>query len=211
MKIKWFGHACFSLTTDAGTVLLTDPFDASVGYAMPRCAADIVTESHQHHDHNDISSLPRVGRVLRDPCDITIDDMHISTLSCFHDDVGGAKRGNNLIFLIEADGLRIAHCGDLGHLLSDEQIAALGRIDVLLVPVGGYYTIDAPLAEALRKAIAPRLTIPMHYLTPALNFPIADETAFLALNGGTHAETNEIAVCAAHWDDLPEVLALAYA
>ena len=125
MKIKWLGHACFSLTTTDGTVILADPFDASVGYPVPKCAADIVTESHQHHDHNDISSLASVGQVLDSACDVTIGSVHISTLSTFHDDAEGAKRGSNLIFVIEADGLKIVHLGDLGHMPTDEQIAAL--------------------------------------------------------------------------------------
>lgn len=208
MKLKWYGHSCFALTTDSGLVILSDPFDDLVGYPVPRCAADIVTQSHQHHDHNDVSSLTRVGRILKDACDVRIENVHIQTLSCFHDEAQGAKRGENLIFLFEADGLRIAHCGDLGHMLSPGQIAALGRIDVLLVPVGGYYTIDAQCADALRRALSPRLTIPMHYLTAALSFPIADEGQFLALSGGVHAGVNEIDL--AHIDSLPPVLALNY-
>lgn len=198
MKLKWLGHACFSLTTDSGTVIVMDPFDASVGYPVPNCAADIVTESHQHHDHNDVSSLSAIGQVLNSPCDVTVGGVHISTLSTFHDGEQGAKRGTNLIFLIEADGKKIVHCGDLGHMPGEEQLAAMRGADVLLVPVGGFYTIDAETAEAIRKAVEPKLTVPMHFLTPVMNFPIADEKPFLALNGGGYAGTNEIELNGEH-------------
>ena len=210
MKIKWLGHACFSLTTANGAVILTDPFDASVGYPMPTCAADIVTESHQHHDHNDISTLACVGRVLSDECDVTAAGAHISTLSAFHDEVQGEKRGRNLTFMIEADGLKIAHLGDLGHMLSDEQTAALKGTDVLLIPVGGFYTIDAETAEQVRMAIGAKLTIPMHFLTPVLGFPIADEKPFVALNGGEYAGTNEIEITPENIGNFPAVLVLDY-
>lgn len=192
MKIKWLGHACFCITTHAGTTIVTDPFDASVGYPVPTCAADIVTESHQHHDHNDISSLSRVGQVLSAPCDVQLGDVHLRTLSAYHDEEQGAKRGENLLFLIEADGRKIVHCGDLGHMLDAEQLEAIRGADALLIPVGGFYTIDAQTAAQICKAVQPRLVVPMHFLTPALQFPIADEKPFLALMGGGYAGTNEI-------------------
>lgn len=210
MKIKWLGHACFSITTSAGTTVLTDPFDASVGYPVPACAADIVTESHQHHDHNDVSSLSLVGQILSKPCDVQIGAIHISTVSAFHDDEQGAKRGKNLIFIIEADGLKIVHAGDLGHMLSDEQIEAISGADVLMIPVGGFYTIDADTAEAIRRAASPKITIPMHFLTPAMSFPIADEKPFLALNGGVYAGSDEIELSAQSAGSHPAVIVLDY-
>lgn len=210
MKLKWLGHACFSLTTAAGTVIVTDPFDASVGYPVPQCAADIVTESHQHHDHNDISSLSRAGQVLSEACDLQIGDVHLSTVSCFHDDEQGAKRGKNLIFVIEADGLKIVHCGDLGHMPDDKQLSAIRGADVLLIPVGGFYTIDAQTAEAVRKASGAKLTVPMHFLTPVMNFPIADEKPFLSLNGGKYAGANEIEITPENIAGMPSVLVMDY-
>ncbi len=210
MKLKWHGHACFSLTFANGTHVLTDPFDASVGYAQPKCAADIVTESHQHHDHNDVSTLESVGTILSTAAETEIGGVRISALSCFHDDCGGTKRGTNLVFVFEADGLRIAHCGDLGHMLSDEQIAQLGKIDVLLVPTGGFYTIDSGTAETLRRKIAPKLTVPMHFLTPVMGFPISDEKPFIALNGGEYAGTSEIEITPETISALPDVLVLKY-
>lgn len=210
MRIKWLGHACFEITTKDGTVIVTDPFDASVGYPVPRSAADIVTESHQHHDHNDVSNLEKADLVLSEPCDTRIGGVRFSTVSAYHDDANGAKRGPNLLFVIEADGLKIAHLGDLGHDLNEEQLAPLRGADVLFLPIGGFYTIGAEQAERIRRQIQPRLTIPMHFLTPAIGFPIGDEKPFLALNGGQYAKKKELEIDGDSISQLPEVLVLDY-
>lgn len=210
MKIRWHGHSCFSLLLENGLHILTDPFDASVGYAQPTCAADIVTESHQHHDHNDTSTLSAVGTILAQPGTWTFGDVTIRAIPTFHDDENGAKRGTNLLFVVEAEGMRIVHCGDLGHMLSQEQLAALAPCSVLLVPIGGFYTIDTDTALRLREELAPALTIPMHFLTPPMRFPISDEKAFVEKSKGRYADTNEIHVTVKSLEDLPEVLVLQY-
>lgn len=204
MTIEWLGHSCFKLTACDGTVLVTDPFDASVGYPCPVCDADIVTESHQHHDHNDISSLSRVDTVLKDACAEKLGPFTVKTLDTYHDDENGAKRGSNLIFIIEADGCRIAHLGDLGHYPDDKTLEALKGLDYMLIPVGGFFTIDAETAEKIRLAVRPRHTIPMHFLTDCMKFPIKDEKPFLALNNGQYMHTAKIDTA----DDIPEVAVL---
>jgi L-ascorbate metabolism protein UlaG (beta-lactamase superfamily) len=155
VRIKWLGHACFLIETADGTRIVTDPFNEEVGYPLPAVEAEIVTVSHQHFDHNAVAVVR--GRP------------HVST---FHDAEQGAKRGANVVFVIEADGLRICHLGDLGHLLNEEQLRRIGRVDVLLVPVGGTFTIDAGQAAETVAALRPRIAVPMHYKTDYINFPI---------------------------------------
>lgn len=155
MKITWYGHACFKIETAAGSVV-TDPYSpGSVpGLHLPPMTADKVLCSHGHSDHNCAGAVTLSGR---EP------ELDVSLIPCFHDGEGGRLRGENLISLIQAQGLRLVHLGDLGHMLSPEQLSALGRVDVLLVPVGGFYTIDANQAQALCAALNPGIVVPMHY------------------------------------------------
>ena len=192
MKLRWYGHSCFALASADGRTLVTDPFDESVGYPLPRIDADFVTVSHDHFDHNALSSLGRVGHVLSQPGDFRLDGLSGRAVSAFHDAEQGKKRGKNLLFLFEMDGLRVLHLGDLGHPLGPEQIASLGRVDLLLIPVGGFYTIDARQAFDLWRALRPQLCVPMHYKTPRIGFPIADESEFLALTGGRRTDAAQI-------------------
>lgn len=168
MKIKALGHACFLLETAAGTRIVTDPFDASVGYDEPRVEADIVTASHGHYDHGNVEAPVGAKHVLTENCDVTIGDVRIYTVPCFHDPECGALRGANLIFIYEADGVRVAHLGDLGHMLSDAQIAKLGALDAVLIPVGGTFTLDAQEAKALCDKLDVKKVLPMHYQTERL-------------------------------------------
>ena len=155
MTITWLGHACFLIETAEGSLVL-DPYEpGSVpGLRLPALTADAVVCSHGHHDHCYEAGVrltgAKPGFTLRE-------------LPCFHDDRQGALRGANRITILEAEGLRLAHLGDLGHPLTPQQRAELGQLDVLLIPVGGHYTIDAAEAAALTAALRPRLTIPMHY------------------------------------------------
>ena len=168
MKIKALGHACFLLETAAGTRIVTDPFDASVGYDEPCVETDIVTASHGHYDHGNVEAPVGTKHVLIENCDVTIGDVHIYTVPCFHDPECGALRGENLIFIYEADGVRVAHLGDLGHMLSDAQIAKLGALDAVLIPVGGTFTLDAKEAKALCDKLDVKKILPMHYQTARL-------------------------------------------
>jgi len=177
VQIQWLGQSCFLITSSQGTRILTDPPVASTGYVIaPMDGIDAVTVSHEHTDHNNVglaSGNPLILRGLTssgwNTVDQRIKDVHIYSISpaypIFHDNVQGAQRGRNSIFILEMDGLRIAHLGDLGHILTTESIQALGKLDAVLVPVGGTYTIDAAVATQVVNLLNPGIAIPMHYKT----------------------------------------------
>ncbi|MGI6404959.1 MAG: MBL fold metallo-hydrolase [Syntrophaceticus sp.] len=171
MIIHWLGHACFHCQGE-GVSLLTDPFDEEVGYPLPQVEADVVTVSHDHHDHNAVSLLPGEPEVVREAGEHHFQSLEIKGFQVFHDEVRGAKRGENLIFVWEMDGLRLCHLGDLGHLLDEGTVKSIGKIDILMVPVGGIFTIDGREARDVVAQLQPRLVIPMHYKTPALSFEL---------------------------------------
>ena len=164
MKLTWLGHSCFRLDTDCGSVVF-DPFrDGSVpGYQNIRETADLVLCSHEHGDHGARECVTLTGK---DPL------FHVIKIPCYHDDVQGAKRGNNIIHIVEAEGMRVAHFGDLGHLLSPDQIQEVGKLDLAMIPVGGYYTIDAPAAKQLADSLDVRVVVPMHYRSPQFGLEV---------------------------------------
>ena len=156
MKITWYGHSCFRLESAAGSVIF-DPYErGSVpGMELPvGLSADLVLCSHGHGDHNAASLVQVSGQQT---------DSTVETLFCWHDDAQGAKRGENLIRIVSGGGFRVAHLGDIGHMLPDSQLKVLHGVDALLIPVGGFYTIDAATAKALVDRIEPVVTFPMHY------------------------------------------------
>ena len=208
MIITWLGHACFRLISKDGHTVVTDPFSEKVGYPPPEGCADIVTVSHEHHDHNDIGKLEGVRHVVRGTGRFEWGNISVTGIPTWHDDAKGVKRGENMVFLIEIDGVRIAHMGDLGHELTRDQISAIGKVDVLLLPVGGFYTIDAAAAARVMASLAPALTIPMHYLTPCINFPIATEEPFITLCGGIYMNDDRIEIAPDAYDKLPSIAVL---
>ena len=186
MKLEWLGHSCFKLTNAAGGVLITDPFAPSVGYPVPKGKADIVTMSHHHHDHDFLGDIG-ADNVLDTVCDSEIAGFHITSMMSFHDDCGGSKRGNNLLFKFVADGQTVIHLGDLGHFPTEEQLAFLADADVMLIPVGGFFTIDTDTALRIVKAAAPKAVIPMHFNNSCCKFPISDEKKFVSALDGAYA------------------------
>ena len=195
MKIKWLGHACFLLTAESGVRVLADPFDDKVGYPLPQVEVDIVTVSHSHSDHSYTQALRGNFSVFDQAGLFECQGIGIQGFSTFHDAEQGAIRGLNLVFKITMDGISVLHCGDLGHILSVELAREIGRVDVLLVPVGGRYTIDCNQAFELTRLLNPAITIPMHYQTPVLTFPIQPVDPFLqAMGGGRSAGSQEITV-----------------
>jgi len=186
MKIEWLGHSSFLLETSDGRKLITDPYDSgsydgAVGYEEIDVAADVVTVSHGHPDHDGVDGMIYApANVVRNPEPTEAVGFAIEGIRTFHDEHGGSERGNNVMFVIEVEGLRICHMGDLGHLLGEADIQKLGQIDVLLIPVGGHFTIDAAQAGEIVNRINPRVVIPMHYKTAVLGFPIAKVDDFLA-------------------------------
>lgn len=166
MLIQHIGHAEFLMTLESGFRIVTDPFDESVGYPVPSLEADGVLISHHHHDH-DAAGLVGGGPQIIDYAGIHsfAPDVKVTGILADHDDEGGAKRGKTLLFLLEAEGLRVAHLGDLGCLLDADQLEALGQVDILMLPVGGFFTIDAETAFQVAEQLDPRIIIPMHYRT----------------------------------------------
>ena len=194
MKIKWHGHSCFEITLDNGGVIITDPFDASVGYPLCTAKADVVLTSHGHFDHNYTDSLTGDFQVIATEGVHEALGARITGVHTFHDDAKGEKRGHNLIFVIEADGLRVAHLGDLGHMPeSDAQRAALTGLDVMLIPIGGYFTIETPQAVEIIETFKPRCAIAMHFRNEYCHFPVSDNSEFIRLTGaGTLPNAVEI-------------------
>ncbi len=194
MTIRWLGHSCFELVTGAGTVVVTDPFDESVGYPRPGVKADLVTMSHDHHDHNCLAALEGEPEVAPRRGEASFRDVTVRAIPTFHDEVQGRRRGENVVYRIEADGKTVVHLGDLGHMLSPEQLREVGRPDVLLIPVGGVFTIDGTRAAQLALAIGARTTVAMHFNTPMLSFELRDEQDFLRGMNRQAARLNQFAV-----------------
>ncbi len=167
MKIKYLGHAAFVIASDSGVKIITDPYTTSpeLTYGEIRATADIVTVSHDHLDHCNVAAVGGDPQVLRRAEVSTARGIKFKGVISYHDDEGGRMRGGNIIFCFEVDGVRVCHLGDLGHLLDDKQKAEIGRVDILLVPVGGYYTINAKTATEVCDQLKPGVIIPMHYRT----------------------------------------------
>jgi len=171
MIITWQGQACFKLqdkTGPEGVTVVTDPFDKSIGLKVPNFEADIITVSHQHHDHNNVAALRGTPFVIDCAGEYDRKGVLIEGVDSFHDDKGGAERGANVIYRIEIDDISVTHLGDLGHALDNDQIEKLAGTDILLIPVGGKYTIDAKRAVEVISQIEPRIVIPMHYKVKGL-------------------------------------------
>jgi L-ascorbate metabolism protein UlaG (beta-lactamase superfamily) len=166
MIITWLGQSCFKIQDKTGTegiTVVTDPFDKKVGLKVPNFEADVVTISHDHYDHNNASSLRGNPFVIKSAGEYDIKGVSIHGVESYHDDKQGADRGTNIIYRIVVDNISIAHLGDLGHILDNKQLDVLAGTDILLIPVGGKYTLDAKKAVEVVSQIEPRMVIPMHY------------------------------------------------
>lgn len=181
MRIQWCGQSCFLLTSQGGTRILTDPFNKHLGYPVPRYGVEGITVSHNHYDHNYIRAIPNreTACIIREPGEYQLSDILIKGIPVFHDQKKGAERGKNTIFIFQIDGLKIAHLGDLGHTFSPEQIEKLGAPDILLIPLGGTYTIGHQEADVILEQLKPKLAIPMHYKTATLRYQLDSLELFL--------------------------------
>ncbi len=181
VKVTWLGQSLFLF--EGGQVsLLTDPYGEGYGYPLPDVSADIVLVTHGHHDHSNVSIVKGNPEVLDGaPAPRTVRGVDIRGIETAHDDKGGSERGTNWVFAWEMDGISFVHMGDIGHLPSPEQAAAIGRPDVLMLPVGGIYTVDAAGAAEVVRVLNPRVVIPMHYKTPDCLLPCEGVEGFTAL------------------------------
>jgi L-ascorbate metabolism protein UlaG (beta-lactamase superfamily) len=183
MKLQYIGHSCFELQSKNGARVVTDPFDSSIGIDMPHLLADVVTVSHQHHDHNNLSIIIGNYLSLNEIGEYSFSDIKIRGIASNHDDVGGSKRGKNIIFCFDIDGLTVCHLGDLGDVPNSLQLKQIGKVDVLLIPVGEVFTLTVEKAIETCRLINPVITIPMHFKTDALAFALSKPEKFLLLAG----------------------------
>ncbi len=184
MKIEYLGHSCFRVTSENGTVIVTDPY-TGVGYELPLdLQADIVTVSHGHFDHNYLDGVRGVEKVISTVGVKEEKGILFEGILTDHDPENGMLRGKNTVFKITVDGLTLCHLGDLGEPYSAKLIEKIGKIDILLIPVGGNYTIDAKQALAYIRAINPTVAIPMHYRPQDGTIDIAPAEEFLKLCDG---------------------------
>jgi L-ascorbate metabolism protein UlaG (beta-lactamase superfamily) len=184
MKIKWYGHAAFLITTDEGTKIMTDPYEpgafgGQLSYGKIKEQADIVLISHDHADHNYTTDLPGAPQVVKGSGSKTVKGISMKGVSTYHDPSKGSERGTNTVFTIKVNHIQLCHLGDLGHLLSNKELAEIGAVDILLIPVGGFFTIDPKEATRVAEQIKPRILIPMHFKTEKCGFSIAPVEDFL--------------------------------
>lgn len=188
MRLEWIGHACFKMTLESGVKVFTDPYDESVGIAMIPLKADVVTMSHEHHDHNEKSQIIGEPVILRGNEPLALGGLKITARGSYHDDAQGAKRGKNFIRVFEAEGLKIVHMGDQGCMPDEAILDAISGADALLVPVGGFFTIDAAGAKAIIERVNPKCVVPMHVKTKRCPYPIAPVWPFMELMGAKDAQ-----------------------
>jgi len=178
MKVMWHGHSCFEVKNNVTVV--TDPHDGkSIGIRTPIVKADVLLISHDHFDHNCSRVVKGDFVTVREPGERIEKGVKILGLPTFHDDKEGSKRGRNIVFKFEMEGVRLCHCGDIGHMLSTEQLKALSPVDVLFVPVGGVFTIDGAQARKLVNQLKPKIAVPMHFRVGGLSLSIQTADQFL--------------------------------
>lgn len=217
MNLKWYGHSAFKITTENGTGIILDPYQSgysggALSYRKIDDAADIVLTSHDHGDHNFTKDIKGKYEHIKTEGRFDRRGVTIRLISTYHDSSKGKKRGKNLILVMAADGLTVAHLGDLGHDLGREIVEEMGPVDVLLLPVGGYYTIDAGKATKIMNNLKPKITVPMHYKTEKCGFPITPVDEFTA--GKKHVkilQVSEMEITRESLPKNPEIVVLQHA
>ena len=186
MEITWLGHSCFRLRGKDATIVM-DPCDKSTGYNISRPTADIVTVSHEHPAHANVSGVAGSPKVIHGPGEFEVSGVLIQGISTYHDNAKGGEQGKNTAYVVEMDEVRICHLGDLGHLPTPEQVEELSGVDILFVPVGGGTTIAGAQAAETVSMLEPKLVIPMHYKTPAVKADLEPLDRFLKEIGAAGA------------------------
>lgn len=214
MKITWIGHACFLIEGQDMTVM-TDPYDEHIPYKAPSFPANVVTVSHEHFDHNAVDRVPGSPAVIRGSGEHTAHDAKFTGIATFHDEEKGKNRGENTIFTFTIDGINLVHFGDLGHMLNAEQLAQLADAEVVMIPVGGYFTIDATqAADIVAQLPHVKVILPMHYKTDVLgaDFPIDPVDKFTSqMQNIVEIGSAEVTLTASTLPTHPEVWILNYA
>jgi L-ascorbate metabolism protein UlaG (beta-lactamase superfamily) len=178
MEISWLGHSCFRIKGSQATII-TDPYSPELGYSLGKPTARIVTVSHEHAGHSYVQGIGGEPRLVTSPGEYEISGVLIIGIATYHDAEEGRSRGKNTVYLIQVDEVVVCHLGDLGHVLTAGQVEEMGNVDVLLLPVGGVSTINAPLAAEVVRQLEPKVVIPMHYQTPALKWKLEPVGRFL--------------------------------
>ncbi|MFH1585078.1 MAG: MBL fold metallo-hydrolase [Patescibacteria group bacterium] len=196
MQITWKGQSCFFITFTRGRQeqvrVVIDPYGESVGLRLTPAEADLVLVTHEHEDHNNLKAIKGTPFVASSPGEYEVQGVVLQGISSFHDNAEGKERGLNTIFTLEEEGMRLCHLGDLGQTeLSSEQVEQIGQVDVLFVPVGGTFTIDAKEAAHIVGQIEPRLVIPMHYAVPHLKVKLEGVERFLKVMGVRETEPQQ--------------------
>ena len=181
MKVKWLGHSSFLITADNGAKIITDPYTTNerLKYGDIKESADVLVVSHEHGDHNNVAAVKGNPQVVRGAGTKEVKKIKFEGIATYHDDSGGKQRGSNTVTCFVVDGVRVCHSGDLGHPLSDQEIKQIGKVDVLLLPVGGFFTIDAKVATEVVLKLGPKVVIPMHFKNEKCDFQISGVDEFL--------------------------------
>ncbi len=189
MNINWYGQSCFQISSSQGknnhVSILIDPFEESIGLRLPRkLEADVVLITHNHLDHNNVKAVSGQPFIASGPGEYDIKGICIQGIPAFHDNAQGKERGRTTIYTLEAEEIKLCHLGDLGQKeLTPEQLDKIGEVDILMLPVGGFFTIDAQEAIKIMAQIEPKIIIPMHYRIPNLNIKLDDLDKFLKIVG----------------------------
>ncbi|MBZ9572066.1 MBL fold metallo-hydrolase [Patescibacteria group bacterium] len=188
MQIIWHGQSCFQIIASFGkgnrVNIIVDPFSEDIGLKLPSLEADILLVSHYHHDHDNVKAVKGSPFLITGPGEYEIKNVFIQGIPAFHDDSKGRKRGEVTIFTIETEGMRLCHLGDIGQReLNPDQLEKIGQIDILMIPVGGIYTISSKEASKIISQIEPKIVIPMHYQVPRLNIKLESLDKFLKTMG----------------------------
>ncbi|PIY91022.1 MAG: hypothetical protein COY72_00395 [Candidatus Nealsonbacteria bacterium CG_4_10_14_0_8_um_filter_35_10] len=188
MQVIWKGQSFFQILIQRGkesvVKIAIDPYDEQIGLKPPTLEADILLISHSHYNHNNIKAVSGNPFIIEGPGEYEIKGIFIQGISSFHDNVQGKERGENTIYTLESEGIKICHLGDLGQKeLTDEQLEKIGAIDILMIPVGGIYTISAKEAAKIISQVEPKIVIPMHYHIPKLKIKLEGLDKFLKMMG----------------------------
>jgi L-ascorbate metabolism protein UlaG (beta-lactamase superfamily) len=188
MQIIWHGQSCFQITArrekNNQVNIVIDPFDESIGLRVPKLEADILLVTHGHNDHNNVKAVSGSPFLISGPGEYEIKEVFVKGISAWHDNLSDKERGDNTIYTIEAEGIRLCHLGDLGQKeLTADQLEKIGEIDILMIPVGGIYTISSKEASGIMAQIEPKIIIPMHYQIPKLKVKLDGLDKFLKIMG----------------------------